>query len=182
MLGPTLGKDPPMPSRAKIATLVTLVALGALAAVAFASGSGGDPAAVQTQDDQSAPKMRTEIVRQTVHRRANARDSPGRAQYIERAAASAPRPAARAPGNSTGAGAAGEDRRCHGRRGAATPTTAADDHGPAVTTTSSRGRGGDRDDYDDADRRRRQQRAGGGDDDGGGHGRGRNRGHGGDDD
>ena len=61
-----------MPSRAKIASLVTLVALGALAAVALASGSGGDPAAVQSQDDRSAPKVRTEIVRQTVHRRAKA--------------------------------------------------------------------------------------------------------------
>src|SRR5688572_1926308 len=64
-----------MPSRAKIASLVTVVALGVLAAVALASGSGGDPAAVQTQDDVAKPKVRTEIVRQTVHRRAKSASS-----------------------------------------------------------------------------------------------------------
>src|SRR5918994_5927968 len=69
-------KDSPVPSRAKIASLITLVALGVLAAVALASGSGGDPAAVQTQDDVAKPKVRTEIVRQTVHRRAKAASSP----------------------------------------------------------------------------------------------------------
>ena len=57
-----------MPSRAKIASLFTIVALGALAAVAMASGSGGDPSAVQTRDDQ--PEVRTEVARETVYRTA----------------------------------------------------------------------------------------------------------------
>src|SRR5215217_2753528 len=66
----------PMPSRVKIASFITVLALGALAAVALASGSGGDPAAVQPQDDVAKPKVRTEVVRQTVHRRADASSSP----------------------------------------------------------------------------------------------------------
>ena len=56
-------------SKAKLAAALTLAALGALTAVAFASGGGGgagDPAAVQTRDDQ--PELvRTQTVRRTVH-------------------------------------------------------------------------------------------------------------------
>jgi hypothetical protein len=75
-----------MLSRAKIASFVTLLALGALSAVALASGrGGGDPAAVQTRDDQ--PEVRTEVVRKTVHRSARSRDDArhGRGREAEAA-------------------------------------------------------------------------------------------------
>ena len=154
-------KDHPMPSRAKIASLVTLVALGVLAAVALASGSGGDPAAVQTQDDVAKPKVRTEIVRQTVHRRAKAALEPERVVEPDRGGGATPRlgqrlerprPAARLRRPRAGHRAGRRSRR-------------PDDHG------GRHGRGGDDDDHfddhggddDDDDhsgsrRRRRPQR------------------------
>ena len=174
-----------MPSRAKIASLVTVIALGGLAAVGVRLRQrSADPAAVQTQDDQPAPKMRTEVVRQTVHRRAKAERSPSGARLVERSPARAlPRPPrAAAPATAAAARAV--------RDAGTTATTAAttlDDHGGD--------RGGD--DDDDALRRprrrpRRRRRLaataaattrghGGGDDDDSGHGRGRGRGRGGDD-
>src|SRR5215213_6493194 len=120
----------PMPSRAKIASFVTVLALGVLAAVALASGSGGDPAAVQTQDDVAKPKARTEIVRQTVHRRAKAESSPS--------ASSSP---SSGRGN-RGPGGSGSGR---GSAPAATAVQAVatpDDH-------RGRGRGDDDDRFDD---------------------------------
>ena len=58
------------PTRHQIAAGVTVVALGALATVALASGS--TPATDTAAAPQSAPEVRTEIVRETVHRRAKA--------------------------------------------------------------------------------------------------------------
>ena len=149
-------------SRTKLAALLTVAALGVLAAVALASGSGGDPVAVQTQDDVATkPKVRTVIVRQTVHRRAKAATSPSAAaspsghrssgHAAAPAPAPAPAPAAAPPAAPAPVAAVVDDHR--GRGG---DDGAYDDHG------------GD-DAYDDH----------GGDDDSG-HGRGRGRG--GDDD
>ena len=154
-------------SRAKIASLVTLVALGVLAAVALASGSGGDPVAVQTQDDVATkPKVRTVIVRQTVHRRAKARTSPSAAssQSGHRSSGHAPAPAP-APAPAAAPPAA--------------PAPVAPAPVAAVTVTDDhRGRGGDDGAYDDPGGDDAYDDHGGDDDSG--HGRGRGRG--GDDD
>ena len=143
-----------MPSRAKIASLITVIALGGLAAVAFASGNGAaDPAAVQTQDDQPRTETRTEVVRQTVHRRAKAESSPSGGS-----SSSSSRPAASSSPSGGGGSAPATAAATPDLRGDGT----VDDHG-------------DDDRFDDhgGDRDR------GGDDDSG-HGRGRGRG--GDDD
>ena len=141
-------------SRVKIASLVTVLALGALAAVALASGSGGNPAAVQTTDDVPAkPRVRTEIVHQTVHRRAKTR------------AASA--------GTSSGSSGAGG--------AVAVPATATpDDHGRDDDRFDDHGADDAFDDHGGDDRSGSDDDSSGrgGGEDGGGHGRGR----GGDDD
>jgi hypothetical protein len=137
-----------------IAAGLTVVALGLLATVALASGEssqsseGGAPAA------QSAPEVRTEIIRQTVHRRAK-RSSSGRGSGSSVRSSSSPSPS-------------------RGRSAPATtavaPVATPDDHGGRGR---GRGRGGDDDghhefeDHDDHD---------------GHHGRGRGRGRGGEDD
>lgn len=160
-----------MLSRAKIASFVTVVALGALAAVALASGSGGDPAAVQTQDDVAKPKVRTEIVRQTIHRRAKAESSPsggGSSSGSSHSSNSGRGSSSRGPGS-----------------GAATRSIAPATVVQAVPTVDDHGgRGGDddgpdHDAFDDHGGDDHSGSGGGGDDDGG---RGRGRGRGGDDD
>jgi hypothetical protein len=163
MLHPTFHrKDSRMPSRAKIAPAATLVALGALAAVALASGSGGDPAAVQTQDDVATPEVRTEVVRRTVHRRAKAASSPSGSGSASSGRGPAPAPATAAPAPAPAAVA----------QASATP----DDHGGRHDDDRFDDHGGDRDD-DFGDDRSGHGRD---DDDDSGHGRGRGRG--GDDD
>ena len=148
------------PSRHQIAAGVTVVALGALATVALASGStpATDTAAATASRRR---EVRTEIVRETVHRRAKAR----RASRGVRAASSS-----------------AERRPLHGGRRAPSParTTSA---AAAATTSASTTTAAPR-------RRRRRRRPTaatttvddhGGDDDGdGGHGGGHGRG--GDDD
>ena len=80
------------PSRHQIAAGVTVVALGALATVALASGDAstdepsGAPAAAQ-----SAPEVRTEIVRETVHRRAQGSAASGSGRF-ERVPVTEPQP------------------------------------------------------------------------------------------
>ena len=143
-------------SRTKIAALVTVIALGGLAAVALASGSGGDPAAVQTQDEVAAkPKVRTVIVRQTVHRRAKASSSPSAASNASghrssgHTAAPAPAPAAAPPAAPTTVAAAIDDHRGRGGDDDAYDDhggdDAYDDHGGDDDSGHGRGRGGDDD-------------------------------------
>jgi hypothetical protein len=154
------------PSRHQIAAGVTVVALGALATVALASGdaakteTAGAPVAAQ-----SAPEVRTEIVRETVHRRAKRSASGGSGASGSSARSSAsPSPG---PSRSTAA-VAPVSSPDHHRRGRGSDDDGFDDHG---------GRGGDDDGFDDHGGDHH-----GGDDDDGGHGRGRGRGRGGDDD
>ncbi len=155
------------PSRHQIAAGVTVVALGALATVALASGS--TPATDTAAAPQSAPEVRTEIVRETVHRRAKAASSPSGGSRSARSSSSP------SPSRSTAAVApvASPD---HQRRGRGTDDVGFDDHGGDRGADDSGhhggddGRGGDDDGFDDH----------GGGDDSSGHGRGRGRG--GDDD
>ena len=74
------------PTRHQIAAGVTVVALGALATVALASGS--TPATDTAAAPQSAPEVRTEIVRETVHRRAKASSSPSSGSRAVRSSSS----------------------------------------------------------------------------------------------
>ncbi len=138
------------PTRHQIAAGVTVVALGALATVALASGS--TPATDTAAAPQSAPEVRTEIVRETVHRRAKASSSPSSGSRAVRSSSS---PSA---GRSTAAVApvAGPS---HQRRGRGTddvgftqPTSSArtgDDHGGDDDSGHHGGRGRDDDGSDD---------------------------------
>lgn len=144
------------PSRHQIAAGVTTVALGALATVALASGGdtktdpSAAPAAAVTQP---AAEVRTEIVRQTVHRRAKRSD----------ASASSGRSGG-SPGSS---------------RSAAAPATTAVAPAPVSTPDQRRGRGRDDEGFDDHGGREDEgaddhgddnEVEHHGDDDGGGHG------------
>ena len=146
------------PSRHQIAAGVTVVALGALATVALASGS--TPADDTAAAPQSAPEVRTEIVRETVYRRAKGSSSSVRSSSSPSPSrSSAPAMAAVAPVSSPD----------HQRRGRGSDDAGFDDHGGDDGDHGRRGRADDG--FDDH----------GGDDDSG-HGRGRGRGRGGDDD
>ena len=137
-----------MPSRVKIASVVTVIALGALAAVALASGSGGDPAAVQTQDDLSGAEG--------AHRdRAPDRASPRQGELVpERGAArrpprpqQQPRPRherrQRRHGRPAPATSRGRPRRRTTTAGATTTTTSTTTAATATTTTAFDDHGGD---------------------------------------
>ena len=164
------------PSRHQIAAGVTVVALGALATVALASGSTepNETAAAP----QSAPEVRTEIVRETVHRRAKGSGSSGSgapssgSRTVRSSSSPSPSPSS-TPATAAVAPVSSPD---HQRRGRGSDDVGFDDHGGRRGEDDSddhggRGRGGDDDGSDDH----------GGDDDSG-HGRGRGRGRGGDDD
>jgi hypothetical protein len=160
------------PSRHQIAAGVTVVALGTLATVALASGgepersAAGAPAAAQ-----SAPEVRTQIIRETVHRRARRSASGGSggsgSSSAVRATASPSASASPSPAAPAVAPVATPDDH-GGRRGRGSDDVGFDDHG-------GRGRRGDDDDFDD-------HGSDDHDDDDSGHGRGRGRGRGGDDD
>jgi hypothetical protein len=134
------------PSRHQIAAGVTVVALGALATVALASGGtpSKDTVAAPTAT-QSAPEVRTEIVRETIHRRAKRSGSGSSGRSVS--ASSGPSRAATAPATAAVAPVSTPDQ----RRGRGGDDDGADDHG---------GRGRDDEGVEDH---------GGGDDDG--HGR-----------
>ncbi|MEO8689431.1 MAG: hypothetical protein ABI611_14615, partial [Solirubrobacteraceae bacterium] len=66
------------PSRNHIAAAVTVLALGVLATVALATGGTPQPAAAPVSSRVApAPEVRTEIVRETIHRRAKRKRSHG---------------------------------------------------------------------------------------------------------
>jgi hypothetical protein len=135
------------PSRNHIAAAATVVALGALATVALASG--GDPgtdsaAAPAAAVTQPAAEVRTEIVRETIHRRAKRSDASGSSGR-----------SGGSPGPS---------------RSAAAPTTAATAPAPVSSPDHHRGRGRDDDGVDDHGGRDDEVEHHGGDDDDG-HGR-----------
>ena len=142
------------PSRHQIAAGVTVVALGALATAALASG---DAPTTQPSTAQSAPEVRTQIVRETVHRRAkrSASSHSGQSSSASRGRSSAsPSPSrSAAPATAPVAQVSSPD---HQRRGRGTDDVGVDDHG---------GHGGHRDD-DEADDHGGEDRSGHG---GGGH-------------
>ena len=131
------------PSRQQFAAGVTVVTLGALATVALASGdaSTSNPSAAPAA--QSAPEVRTQIVRETVHRRAkrsSSSSSGGSTSSGSRSvrASSSPSPSrSAAPATAAVAPVSSPD---HQRRGRGTDDVGFDDHG---------GHGGDDDGEDD---------------------------------
>jgi len=143
------------PSRHHIAAGVTVLALGILATVALASG-GKPESGAATPAAQSTPDVRTEIVRETLHRRGK-RASAGGAS------------SSRSSGSSATSGRSAV-------QAASSPSA------PAAVTVSHQRRGRGRDDagFDDHGRHEAEHELEDHDDDGGHRGRGRGRG--GDDD
>jgi hypothetical protein len=121
------------PSRSKIAAAVTVGALGALGTVALASGDtqkntlSAAPAAAVTQP---AAEVRTEIIRETVHRRAKRSDASGSS--------------GRSGGSSGRSGGSPGPS-----RSAAAPATTAVAPAPVSTPDQHRGRGRDDEGSDD---------------------------------
>lgn len=151
-----------MPStRFKIGAAATLAALGLLAAVALASG-GRETS--QQSAAAPAPEVRTEVVRQTVHRSAPVPAQSGSAPATAPAAATQASPPVRSRADRSGR-RSGDDAADH-----------PEDRDDSADHREDRGddrpeREDDGDAGDDED-----------DEDDGGHGRGRGRGRGGDDD